>query len=364
MALLTENIELGCVSQDSPQKKSILRENENLGSNCTAKFSKTTMRHAKIRENKVHRGESFNNANLRREFHGLQNLRKERKTKPEARAMRPQRRMGPGKGCLKTRTEGKYTFYSPAEAWVMPAPSSTNPEERELVIDSGASMHKLSKKSLQRSADERGSTIFCARSSCFTVHKQVSLIAKLLKRFKVQHLSDKNRDLHTNFCTSVLARTARPRIRGKFMSRELMPVDNCVFFDEKCVVLKRWLNSQNVSYWGPRHCLEPMLRVESRTWPVRCSRRDCCDDRQWQIRRWLSTLCSCVLKVSSDAHHQIPQSASVVWSRDRPLHLTFQRERRHSFRVTPQIAPSHGHRSQPATSPQDSQYLGHDEDDA
>ena len=40
------------------------------------------------------------------------------------------------------------TFYFPAQAWVMPAPSSKNPEEREFVIDSGASIHMLSKKYL------------------------------------------------------------------------------------------------------------------------------------------------------------------------------------------------------------------------
>ena len=46
------------------------------------------------------------------------------------------------------RKEPQDTFYSPAEVWVMPASSSTNPEERQFVIDSGASMHMLSKKDL------------------------------------------------------------------------------------------------------------------------------------------------------------------------------------------------------------------------
>ena len=40
----------------------------------------------------------------------------------------------------------KNAFCSSAEAWVMPAPSSKKPEEREFLIDSGASMRKLSKK--------------------------------------------------------------------------------------------------------------------------------------------------------------------------------------------------------------------------
>ena len=45
-----------------------------------------------------------------------------------------------------SKKEAKDTFYSPAEALVMLEPSSTNPEEREFVIDSGASVHMLSKK--------------------------------------------------------------------------------------------------------------------------------------------------------------------------------------------------------------------------
>ena len=51
VALLTE-CSIGMCSQDSFERKSILRENEKLKSNYTTKFSKTTMCHAKIRETK------------------------------------------------------------------------------------------------------------------------------------------------------------------------------------------------------------------------------------------------------------------------------------------------------------------------
>ena len=50
------------------------------------------------------------------------------------------------KDVYKLKKEAKETLYSPAEDWVLPAPSSTKLEEREFVIDSGASMHMLSKK--------------------------------------------------------------------------------------------------------------------------------------------------------------------------------------------------------------------------
>ena len=38
------------------------------------------------------------------------------------------------------------SFFSPIEANVMPTPTSTRSEEREFVVDSGASMHMMSKK--------------------------------------------------------------------------------------------------------------------------------------------------------------------------------------------------------------------------
>ena len=44
--------------------------------------------------------------------------------------------------------EDKATFYSPAEEWVLPAASTKEPEEREFVVDSGASMHMVSKGDL------------------------------------------------------------------------------------------------------------------------------------------------------------------------------------------------------------------------
>ena len=42
----------------------------------------------------------------------------------------------------------KAAFYSPIEIKATPAPISKSPEEREFVVDSGASMHMLSKKDL------------------------------------------------------------------------------------------------------------------------------------------------------------------------------------------------------------------------
>ena len=52
------------------------------------------------------------------------------------------------KDIYKLKEKDKVEFYFPAEEWVLPAASPKQPEEREFVVDSGASMHMVSKKDL------------------------------------------------------------------------------------------------------------------------------------------------------------------------------------------------------------------------
>ena len=52
------------------------------------------------------------------------------------------------KSILTLKEKNKATFFSPTEVWCLPAPSVIKPEEREFVVDSGASMHMLSRKYL------------------------------------------------------------------------------------------------------------------------------------------------------------------------------------------------------------------------
>ena len=44
--------------------------------------------------------------------------------------------------------ENRATFFSLSKIWCLPAPSSIKPEERKFVVDSGASMHMLSRTDL------------------------------------------------------------------------------------------------------------------------------------------------------------------------------------------------------------------------
>ena len=47
---------------------------------------------------------------------------------------------------LRAQEFGQNYVFSPIEAKVIPAPTSKSPEERDFVVDSGASMHMMSKK--------------------------------------------------------------------------------------------------------------------------------------------------------------------------------------------------------------------------
>ena len=52
------------------------------------------------------------------------------------------------KNIHKLRNSDKTVFFTSVEARAMLAPTSESPQERELVVDSGASMHMMSKKEL------------------------------------------------------------------------------------------------------------------------------------------------------------------------------------------------------------------------
>ena len=52
------------------------------------------------------------------------------------------------KNIYKLKEKDKTAFYSPSEEWVLLAASTEEPEEREFVVDSGATMHIVSKRYL------------------------------------------------------------------------------------------------------------------------------------------------------------------------------------------------------------------------
>ena len=64
-----------------------------------------------------------------------------------ARARCPRSSVEAGQKCVKLKEQERATFFSPSEKRCLPA-SNLKPEEREFVVDSGASMHMISKKDL------------------------------------------------------------------------------------------------------------------------------------------------------------------------------------------------------------------------
>ena len=117
------------------------------------------------------------------------------------------------KNILKLKDIDKATFFSPANEWSLPAPSAIKPEERESVVDSGASMHMLSRKDLNSAEVEivevskSQTTVVTANGEvqtkdeatvyvkenwiylgqqCFSkIHRQFSLTRKTLRRSRI-----------------------------------------------------------------------------------------------------------------------------------------------------------------------------------
>ena len=62
--------------------------------------------------------------------------------------MRSRRRMETSQKYPEAQRKRTNLFFSLTEVWCLPAPSATKPEEGKFVVDSGASMHMLSRKDL------------------------------------------------------------------------------------------------------------------------------------------------------------------------------------------------------------------------
>ena len=152
-AILKESIQLGCVSQDSYPRKSILREEGRLWPKHTVKFSKSTWHpifffFKKNGKERVHREELSESVRLMSVVLARPNSVKNHMRRPCTTKMRPQSSAWFGENIYKLKNSYRTTFFSPIEAKLMPAPTSTKPGEREIVVDSGASMHMMSKKVL------------------------------------------------------------------------------------------------------------------------------------------------------------------------------------------------------------------------
>ena len=140
--------QLGCVSQDMEPPKTILRKSSDMQRPIQRiKFTKAIARHTKIRDQNpslgyICPGEPHERSPIAPKFED----RSQEETEWQEQGAR-EAAWKLAKNELKLKEHERATFFSPSENRCLPA-SNLKLEEREFVVDSGASMHKISKKDL------------------------------------------------------------------------------------------------------------------------------------------------------------------------------------------------------------------------
>ena len=164
--------QLGCVFQDMTPPKSILRKGTDMPKPIQrVKFTMTIARHTKIRDQNPSLGyicpgephqRSSNAPNF--EDRSLEETEWQEQGAREA-------AWKLAKNVLKLKEHERAIFFSPSENRCLPA-STLKPEEREFVVDSGASMHMISKKDLSE-AEMDTLTKSCSPTIVITANGEV-----------------------------------------------------------------------------------------------------------------------------------------------------------------------------------------------
>ena len=145
---LSDARQLGCVFQDMTPPKSILRKSTDMPKTIQrVKFKKAIARHTKNRDQNpslgyICPGEPHERSPNAPKFED----RSREETEWQEQSAR-EAAWKLAKNVLKLKEHQRATFFSPSENRCLPA-STLKPEKREFVVDSGASMHMISKKDL------------------------------------------------------------------------------------------------------------------------------------------------------------------------------------------------------------------------
>ena len=163
---------LGCVFQDMKPPKSTLRKSSDMQKPIQrVKFTKAIARHTKIRD-KIFRsdffcpGEPHQRSPIAPKFED----RSQEETEWQEQGAR-EAAWKLAKSVLNLKEQERATVFSPSENWCLPA-STLKPEEREFVVDSGASMHMISKKDLN-DAEMDTLTKSCSPTTVITANGEV-----------------------------------------------------------------------------------------------------------------------------------------------------------------------------------------------
>ena len=142
--------QLGCVSQDMepPKLSLILRKSSDMQKPIQrVKYTEAIARHTKIRNQNPSPGMICPGEPHQRCLNATNfKDRSQEETEWQEQGAR-EAAWKPSKSVLKLEEQERATFFSPSENRCLPA-STLKPEEREFVVDSGASMHMISKKDL------------------------------------------------------------------------------------------------------------------------------------------------------------------------------------------------------------------------
>ena len=188
--------QLGCVFQDMTPPKSILRKGTDMPKPIQrVKFTKAIARHTKIRDQNPSLGFFFAQVNLMSVAPTLRNLRighKKRQSGKSKGASEAAWKLA--KNVLKLKEHQRATFFSPSENWCLPV-STLKPEEREFVVDSGASMHMISKKDLSNAEMDTltkscSPTIVITANGEVQTHEEATVYVKELDIFLTMKVLD------------------------------------------------------------------------------------------------------------------------------------------------------------------------------
>ena len=164
--------QLGCVFQDMTPPKSILRKSTDMPKPIQrVKFTKAIACHTKIRDQNPSLGYSCPGAPHERSPNAPKfEDRSQEETEWQEQGAR-EAAWKLAKTVLKLKEHERTTFFSPSENGCLPA-SNLTPEEREFVVDSGASMHMISKKDLSN-AEMDTLTKSCSPTIVITANGEV-----------------------------------------------------------------------------------------------------------------------------------------------------------------------------------------------
>ena len=164
--------QLGCVFQDMKPPKCILRKSTNMQRPIQrVKFTKSIARHTEIRDQNPSLGLNCPGEPHQRSPNAPKfEDRSQEETEWQERGAR-EAACKLAKSVLKCKEKERATFFSPSENRCLPA-SNLKPEEREFVIDSGASMHMISKKDLN-DAEMDTLTKSCSPTTVITANEEV-----------------------------------------------------------------------------------------------------------------------------------------------------------------------------------------------